>query len=355
MKKNLRICPRCKGSNIISHGKKVFECDECGNIFKEFDNTEDIMIKLTEFKDSGDITDILLYEAMSEGVAHTGRLRTFGHGKLHIYLESVSSNEVSLVFCYRDASLNRREMLQKGSPLDFSEGGYRYSIAICAEENESGILKRLKKMRDEEYREFNMRLIPTVSPDTVIGVRVPDIRVYAKELCSEGKQEAFLAELPHKYHEENLLHVAIICEMAEIDRALSETENFLQYVDNWAICDALNPKVFSVYPGKLMQRIEKWIKSEHPYTVRFAVGMLMTHFLDDNFKPEYLKTVSELKTEHYYVKMEIAWYFATALAKHPDAAWKYFEQGVLDGETRKMAVRKVKDSRRIPKEIKDKL
>ena len=205
----------------------------------------------------------------------------------------------------------------------------------------------LFKMQDKEYRDFQAKLIPGKTVDVMIGVRTPDLRKYAKELVKEGKYEDFLKDLPHKYFDENQLHAFILSEIKDYDECLEYVEKFLPYVDNWATCDQMSPKVFKKNKEKLLERIKVWIKSDKTYTIRFGIGMLMQHYLDEDFKKEYLKWVSEIKSEEYYVNMMIAWYFATALAKQYEETIKYIEKQKLDKWTHNKTIQKSVESYRI--------
>ena len=209
------------------------------------------------------------------------------------------------------------------------------------------IVDNLFKMQDKEYREFQVKLIPGKTVDVMIGVRTPDLRKYAKELVKEGKYEDFLKDLPHKYFDENQLHAFILSEIKDYDECIEYVERFLPYVDNWATCDQMSPKVFKKNKDKLLERIKVWIKSDKTYTIRFGIGMLMQHYLDEDFKKEYLKWVSEIKSEEYYVNMMIAWYFATALAKQYEETIKYIEKQKLDKWTHNKTIQKSVESYRI--------
>ena len=172
-------------------------------------------------------------------------------------------------------------------------------------------------MRDETYAAFSAKLIPTVEPDRFIGVRSPQLRTIAKGLKNNASE--FLSALPHRYHEENMLHAYLLCVGSDYATVVEQTERFLPFVDNWAVCDSLAPRAFARHKAELMPRIEKWMSAEHEYTVRFGIGTLMRHYLDADFRPEYLRRVAEIHRNEYYIKMMQAWYFATALAKQWDA------------------------------------
>ena len=214
------------------------------------------------------------------------------------------------------------------------------------------IREKLFSMQDKKYRDFQAKLIPTVATDSVIGVRTPALRTYAKELLKEGKYEAFLQDLPHRYFDENQLHAFIISGIKDYEKCMEEVCRFLPYVDNWATCDQMSPKVFRKQKAELLKQIKKWIKSDETYTVRFAIGMLMEHFLDDDFAPEYPKMVASVRSEEYYINMMIAWYFATALAKQYEAVLPYIEEKKLDPWTHNKAIQKSVESYRITDEQK---
>ncbi len=207
--------------------------------------------------------------------------------------------------------------------------------------------------QDIKYRDFQAKLIPTVGTDTIVGVRTPILRAYAKELAKSEEKEAFLNELPHTLFEENQLHAFIISLEKDFDTALAETERFLPYVNNWATCDQMSPKVFKKRRDELKPYIDKWIKSDREYTVRFGIRMVMEHLLDDDFDEEYMKKVASVRSDKYYINMMIAWYFATALAKQYDTAVKYIESGALDTRTHNKAIQKARESYRITPEQKE--
>ncbi len=214
------------------------------------------------------------------------------------------------------------------------------------------ILELLKEHQDENYAQFQRKLIPTVDPDTIIGVRTPALRSMAKKLYRENQYEAFLEELPHAYFDENQLHGFLVSEIRDFDRCIEALEHFFPYIDNWATCDQTSPKIFKKRKQELLPYIETWLTSEHVYTVRFAVGMLMQHFLDEDFRPEYLDWVAGVRSEEYYVNMEIAWYMATALAKQWEAAVPYIENGRLDRWVHNRTIQKARESYRITDEQK---
>ncbi|MBR4684242.1 MAG: DNA alkylation repair protein [Spirochaetia bacterium] len=211
------------------------------------------------------------------------------------------------------------------------------------------ILKQLYSLQDTKYRDFQGKLLPTVDPETIIGVRTPDLRKLAKE----DDIGAFLGTLPHTYFDENQLHAFILSEIKDYDRCIALVERFLPYVDNWATCDQLSPKVFRKHKPELLTHIKIWLKSDKIYTVRFAVGMLMQHFLDDDFSTAYPKLVAAIRSDEYYINMMRAWYFATALAKQYDAIIPYIEQKKLDSWTHSKAIQKAVESFRITPEQKE--
>ena len=213
--------------------------------------------------------------------------------------------------------------------------------------------EELFKLQDIKYRDFQKKLIPTIDPETVIGVRTPQLRKLAKQLRGTPEAEAFLKEIPHKYFDENQLHAFLISEEKDYDKCIDRVEDFLPYIDNWATCDQLSPKVFKKHKGELLLCIYRWLESEHTYTVRFAIGMLMQHFLDDDFEPAYADMVAGIRSDEYYVNMMIAWYFATALAKQYETAVSYLETQRLDVWTHNKAIQKARESYRITPEQKE--
>jgi len=214
------------------------------------------------------------------------------------------------------------------------------------------IRETLFQLRDEGYRDFQAKLIPGIDPDAMIGVRTPALRKLAKQLYVAGDTAAFLNDLPHRYFDESQLHAFILSEMRNFDQCLDEVRRFLPYVDNWATCDQLSPKVFKRNRAQLLVHVREWLASGHTYTVRFAIGMLMAHFLDDDFDGEYPRWVSQVRFDEYYVNMMIAWYFATALAKRYEAVLPYIEERRLAPWTHNKAIQKSLESYRIPAERK---
>lgn len=214
------------------------------------------------------------------------------------------------------------------------------------------ITDELFRLQDVEYRDFQSKLIPTVAADTFIGVRTPELRKLAGQLVKRAEIQDFLDEVPHHYFDENQVHAFVISLIKDYDRALAEVDRFLPYVDNWATCDQMSPKVFKKHREELVGQIRTWIASEDTYTVRFGVGMLMEHYLDEDFDPAYPEMVAGIRSEEYYVNMMTAWYFATALAKQYDAVLPYIEEQRLDVWTHNKAIQKAVESRRITPERK---
>ena len=202
------------------------------------------------------------------------------------------------------------------------------------------IRAELFALQDEKYRDFQVKLIPGQDVDNVIGVRTPALRKYAKVLAKREDVAEFLDELPHRYFDENQLHAFVISEIKDYDVCMRRVCEFLPFVDNWATCDQLSPKVFKKRRGQLVEQIREWIGSGETYTVRFGIGMLMQHFLDDDFDPAYAELVAGVRSEEYYVNMMRAWYFATALAKQYEAVLPYIEERRLDPWTHKKTIQK---------------
>ena len=212
---------------------------------------------------------------------------------------------------------------------------------------------RLLALRDEKNAPFMAKLVPTLPPERVLGVRMPDARALTKELCAEPDIGLFLADLPHRYLDENNLHALILNEEKDYAAAVAALDAFLPYVDNWATCDQLSPKVFRKHRGELLPHICRWLASDHPYTIRFGMEMLMSHFLDEDFDSAYPRMVAAVRSEDYYVKMMAAWYFATALAKQYDAVFPYIAEYRLEKWTHNKAIQKAVESYRITPEQKE--
>jgi len=210
------------------------------------------------------------------------------------------------------------------------------------------ITNELFSLRDIPYRDFQAKLIPTVDPDTMIGVRTPDLRKYAKKLIRDPGIMEFLHTLPHSYFDENQLHAFLISEMKDYGLCLEEINRFLPYVDNWATCDQMSPRIFRKHKAELLESIKGWLDSQETYTVRFAIGMLMQHYLDEDFDLSYPEMVAAVRSEEYYINMMIAWYFATALSKQYEAVIPYIVECRLAPWTHNKAIQKSVESNRIP-------
>ena len=215
------------------------------------------------------------------------------------------------------------------------------------------IREELVRLQDLKYREMQVQIIPSVKRESIIGVRTPELRKMAKELAQSQEVSAFLEDLPHMYFEENQLHAFIISGMKDYAECLSVLNRFLPCVDNWATCDQMSPRVFKKHRQELTESIREWICSADPYTIRFGIGMLMEHYLDEDFKPEYPKMVAAVRSEEYYVNMMIAWYFATALAKQYGAVLPFITEHRLDSWTHNKAIQKSIESYRITPEQKE--
>lgn len=215
------------------------------------------------------------------------------------------------------------------------------------------VYERLVAVKDDEYHEFQAKLVPNIDPVTIIGVRTPHMRAIAKEIFSSGEAKEFLAELPHKYYEENLVHFFIVAMIKDFDECVEAVETFLPFVDCWPVSDQATPKSFKKNHEKLLPYIRKWIASDEVYTARFGIRMLMNEYLGDDFKEEYLELVASKEGEDYYLKMMVAWYFATALAKRYDESVKYIENRRLDEWIHKKTIQKAIESFRVTEEHKE--
>ncbi len=211
---------------------------------------------------------------------------------------------------------------------------------------------RLIKIKDNKYKEFQSKLVPNISKDTILGIRTPEMRKIAKEVFKSEDKNKFLDSLPHKYYEENLIHFFVISLIKDFDECIKRVEEFLPYVDCWPVSDQATPKSFKNNHEKLLPYVKKWIKSKHIYTARFGIRMLMNEYLGDDFKEEYLKLIASIKTDDYYLKMMIAWYFATALAKRYNETIPYLENHSLDEWVHKKTIQKAIESYRVSEEHK---
>ena len=208
-------------------------------------------------------------------------------------------------------------------------------------------------LQDSQYRDFQAKLIPSASADKMIGVRTPVLRKLAKDLAKRKDIGGFLNDLPHRYFDENQLHAFIISQLKDYEQCMDEVIRFLPYIDNWATCDQLSPKVFRKHRPKLIDQIRKWIISDRTYTIRFGIGMLMEHFLDEDYDPAYPEMVACIRSDEYYVNMMIAWYFATALAKQYDSILPFIKNRRLDPWTHNKTIQKARESYRISPEQKE--
>ena len=211
----------------------------------------------------------------------------------------------------------------------------------------NNIRDNLFELQDKKYRDFLAKLIPNINSESIIGVRTPNLRIKAKKLIKENNYQEFINELPHKYFDENQLHAFIISEIKDYDICITYINKFLPYIDNWATCDQMSPKTFKNHHKELISQIKIWTKTKDTYTIRFGIGMLMQHYLDKDFKPQYLEMVSKIKSNEYYVNMMIAWYFATALAKQYEITIPYIEKQILDPWTHNKTIQKAMESYRI--------
>lgn len=209
------------------------------------------------------------------------------------------------------------------------------------------LTEQLAKLSDKEYAAFTAKLTPNIDPKTILGVRVPIIRKFAKQHFCDKEVGSFLNELPHKYYDENMLHGLFVEQIKDYDTCINELNKFLPYIDNWAVCDICSPKIFKKNKDKLYKEIKKWLKSKDTYTIRFGIEMLMSWYLDEDFKEDYLKDVAKIRSKEYYVNMMIAWYFATALTKQYEATIPYIEDKKLDIWTHNKTIQKAIESYRI--------
>ena len=207
-------------------------------------------------------------------------------------------------------------------------------------------------MQDLKYREFHSRLMPGIDKETIIGIRMPVLRKFTREFAKTPEAEYFLRDLPHRYYEENNMHMMIVSWIKDYGMCLSELERFLPYVNNWATCDLPAPKCFAKHKEELLLEIRRWIASEKTYTIRYGIGMLMNFYLDEDFSPEYLKLAADVRSEEYYVNMMIAWYLATALAKQWEATIPYLEERRLPEWIHRKTIQKAIESYRITPEQK---
>ena len=214
------------------------------------------------------------------------------------------------------------------------------------------VYSKLLKVKDDKYQAFQSKLVPNIDPKTILGVRTPQMRAIAKEIFESKDRDALLKDLPHKYYEENLIHFFVIGMIKDINQCIKAVEEFLPYVDCWPVSDQTSPKSFHKNHQIILPYIKKWISSDHVYTARFGIRMLMNEFLGEDFKVEYLDIVANKRGEDYYLKMMVAWYFATALAKRYDETIPYIEKHVLNEWVHRKAIQKALESYRVSDEHK---
>ena len=213
--------------------------------------------------------------------------------------------------------------------------------------------KQLFELQDLKYRDFHSKLMPETDKETVIGIRTPVLRKFAKEFAGTSEAEAFLRQLPHRYYEENNLHMMLITGIKDYEKCMEEIQRFLPCIDNWATCDYPAPKCFARHKDQVLEEAKRWISSGATYVIRYGIGMLMRLFLDEDFSSEYLEMAAAVQSQEYYVNMMIAWYFATALAKQWDATVPYIEQHKLSDWVHRKTVQKAVESYRITPEQKE--
>lgn len=212
--------------------------------------------------------------------------------------------------------------------------------------------EKLLSLKDDKNALFVAKLIPNIDPKTILWTKIPVLRNLAKEFKNSSEKENFLKIIPHKFFEENLLHVIFLESEKDFDKAVLELEKFLPFVDNWSVCDTSSPKIFKKYPNETLQKIKIWIKSEKVYTIRYAIWLLLSNFLDENFSADLLELVAEVKNDDYYVQIMQAWFFATALAKQYDATISLLESKKLEPFVQNKTIQKSRESRRISSETK---
>lgn len=220
------------------------------------------------------------------------------------------------------------------------------------DKSRSELQKQLFELQDINYREFHSKLMPGIDKETVIGIRVPVLRKFAKQFAKTEAAEQFIRELPHTYYEENNLHMMLITAIPDYEKCLSEVQRFLPYINSWATCDFSEPKCFAKHKQELLPEIQSWMASGETYTVRYGIGMLMRLYLDADFSPEYIEWVTGVKSEEYYVNMMIAWYLATALAKQWESTIPYLEERRLSEWVHRKTIQKAVESYRITEEQK---
>lgn len=217
------------------------------------------------------------------------------------------------------------------------------------------ITSQLLTLRNSENASFAQKLLPTKAPEQILGTKIPVLRAFAKQVFKQGRAEEFLKELPHFYLEEDLLHSFLMEQISDFPHAMELTEAFLPFIDNWMVCDTFSPKIFKKFPVPVYEKIKSWLISSHAYTLRYAIGLLLSHFLDEDFQPEMLDLVASVQSEEYYVQMMQAWYFATALVKQDKAMLPLIESQILSPFVQNKTIQKARESRRISAEMKEEL
>ena len=216
----------------------------------------------------------------------------------------------------------------------------------------TALQQQLFMMQDLKYRDFHSRLLPGIDKETIIGIRTPILRKFAKEFGKTEEAKAFVKQLPHQYYEENNIHMMLIAQIRDYETCIAEVNRFLPYINNWATCDLPQPKCFGAHKKELLQEVHKWIASDETYTIRYGIGTLMRFYLDDDFDPSYVTLVAQVRSEEYYVNMMIAWYLATALAKQWESVIPYLEQRKLPEWVHRKTIQKAVESYRITPEQK---
>lgn len=217
----------------------------------------------------------------------------------------------------------------------------------------TNLQQQLFALQDTEYAQFQAKLTPGIPPERFIGIRVPALRAFAKEYIKQPEHQQFMDDLPHQYYDEDMLQALLISQMKDYDQCIAATERFLPFVNNWAVCDIMSPKVFARHKAELLTKIRQWSKSPHTYTCRFGIEMLMSHYLDTDFQPELLDIPADVRSDEYYVRMMVAWFFATALAKQWDATLPCLIQHRLDPWTHNKTIQKAHESFRITTQQKE--
>ena len=212
--------------------------------------------------------------------------------------------------------------------------------------------EQLFEMQDLKYRDFHSKLLPGIDKETLIGIRTPMLRKFSREFAKTPEAEEFLQILPHRYYEENNMHMMIVTGIKDYETCLAEVKKFLPYINNWATCDLPAPKCFAKHREELLPEIRSWIASGETYTIRYGIGLLMSFYLDEAFEPKYLELAAGVRSEEYYVNMMIAWYLATALAKQWEATIPYLEERRLPERVHRKTIQKAVESYRITPEQK---